>query len=133
MSERNTAVLLKEWGVWIRQGDRVDLSMRGALSRMIPNKSGGLPAANITDDDALEVDRAIAQLRKSRPLMARCLWLEYACGFSNRKMATALNCTREEASNMCGRAFGLIDSMLNPSDVFTLADMEDLVKLLSAA
>lgn len=133
MNERNTAVLLQEWGVWIRQGDRVNLGMRSALAQLIPEKSGGLLPANITDDDALDVDRAIAQLRKSRPIMARVLWLEYACGYSTRKIATLLSCSREDASKMCGRAYGLIDGMLNPSDIFTMADLEDLVKLLEVA
>jgi len=133
MGERNAAVLLVEWGNWIRQGGGVDLSMRSVLANLIPVKRGGFTAANISDNDALDVDRAVAQLKKSRPLVARVLWLEFACGYSTRKIATVIGCTREQASNLSGRAVGLVDSALNPSDVFTQADLEDLVTLLNAA
>jgi hypothetical protein len=133
MGERNAAVLLVEWGNWIRQGGGVDLSMRSVLANLIPVKRSGFTAANISDNDALDVDRAVAQLKKSRPLIARVLWLEYACGYSTRKIATVIGCTREQASNLSGRAVGLVDCALNPSDVFTQADLEDLVTLLNAA
>jgi hypothetical protein len=133
MGERKTDDLLKEWGKWNRQGGGVDLSMRSVLANLIPVKRSGFIAANICDSDALIVDRAVAQLTKSRPLIGRVLWLQYVCGYSNSKIATVIGCTREQASNLSGRAWGLVDSALNPSDVFTQADLEDLVTLLNAA
>lgn len=132
MGERNAAVLLAEWGKWIGQGGGVDLSMRSALANLVPVKRGSFTAANISDNDALDVDRAIAQLKKTRPLMARVLWLEFAFGYSTRKIATVIGCTREQASNLSGRAIGLVDCALNPS-IFTQTDLEELATLLQAA
>lgn len=132
MGERNAAVLLVEWGNWIWQDGGVDLSMRSVLANLIPAKRGGFSAANISDSDALEVDRAVAQLKKSRPLMARVLWLEFACGYSTRKIATVIGCTREQASNLSGRAIGLVDCALNPS-IFTQTDLDELSTFLNAA
>jgi hypothetical protein len=132
MGERNTELLLREWGVWLRQGDRVDLSARGSLYNLIPEKRSSFLPANISDSDALDVDRAIAQLRKKRPLLARVLWLEFACGYSSRKLAGLMGCSREAASNMSARAIGMIDCALNPS-VFSQDDLEELATLLEAA
>lgn len=133
MGERNTALLLEEWGKWIWEGGGVDLGMRSALASLVPAKRRDYVPSVITDIEAGEVDIIIATLRKTRPLMARVLYLEFAFGYSVRKMATVMNLSREEASRMSGRAIGLVDCALNPSDVFTQSDLEELVELLKAA
>lgn len=70
--------LLTQWGIWSWQGAGVPrcTSPMHALMRDNVAQHSEL-VANITDDDALRVDRIISTMRRFRPQMAEIITLYY--------------------------------------------------------
>ncbi|GAA6154379.1 antiterminator Q family protein [Pseudoteredinibacter isoporae] len=58
----NTEWLLREWAMWVKQGDR-GLGYPGIS--LVIRKTG--PAIQITDDMALVIDSAVARFKKRDP------------------------------------------------------------------
>lgn len=114
MGERNTAVLLQEWGVWLKQDSGFNLRARSAM-QMIVQSAGddGYEVANITEDDAMEVDRAMAKLKFHRPEYFRVLWLACVCGYSFRAAASTMNLNDKVIARLYEGAYTWIDFALN--------------------
>lgn len=114
MGERNTAVLLQEWGVWLKQDSGFNLRARSAM-QMIVQSAGddGYEVANIADDDAMEVDRAMAKLKVHRPEYFRVLWLACVCGYSFRAAADTLNVSQIAVARLYEGAYTWVDFVLN--------------------
>jgi hypothetical protein len=132
MGERNTAVLLQEWGVWLKQDSGFNLRARSAM-QMIYDPVGDEcyhPAA-ITDDDALEVDRAVARLKLYRPEFFRVLWLACVSGFSMRAVSDALGISRETAAKYYECGYTWVDCSLNMNVYFSMNN--DFQEFLQAA
>ena len=114
MSERNTAVLLQEWGVWLKQDSGFNLRARSAMQMIYdPVCDECYHPAAITEDDALEVDRAMARLKIHRPEFFRVLWLACVCGYSFRAAAETLNISLPAIAKLYECAYTWVDFVLN--------------------
>ncbi|BBP51229.1 hypothetical protein PHLH3_08550 [Pseudomonas sp. St386] len=71
--------LLTQWGRWSRQqvGMPRCTSPSYVLMRDNVEQIGGLPAADITDDEAVLVDRIIARMSQRYPKTAECVVIFY--------------------------------------------------------
>lgn len=132
MGERNTAVLLQEWGVWLKQGAGFNLKSRSAMQMIIQSVGDdGFEVANITDDDAMEVDRAMAKLKVHKPELFRVLWLSCVCGYSMRATAAAMNLNDKVAAGLYECGYTWVDFVLNV-DIY-LNEQERKKEILLAA
>lgn len=115
MGERNTAVLLQEWGVWLKQDSGFNLRARSAMQMIIQSArdDDGYEVAHITDDDAMEVDRAMARLKVHRPEFFKVLWLACVCGYSFRAAAETMNIAHPAVSKLYECAYTWVDFVLN--------------------
>ena len=114
MGERNTAALLQEWGLWLRQDSGFNLQARSAMQMIVQSASDeGFEVANITDDDAMEVDRAMAKLKLHRPQYFRVLWLACVCGYSMRAAGVTMNLNDKKVARLYECAYTWIDFALN--------------------
>lgn len=132
MGERNTAWLLQEWGQWVRYGGGVDLRARSAMqSVMTCAVEHDVIVADITEDDALDVDRAMAKLKMHRPEFYRVLWLACVRDFSLRETSSSMGISREAAGKLYEAAYTWIDFALNV-DIFLSENEKDELFLQAA-
>lgn len=119
MGERNTAVLLQEWGVWLKQDSGFNFRARSAMQMIIQSARDDdvYEVAHITEDDALEVDRAMARLKVHRPEFFKVLWLACVCGYSFRAAAEAMNLSQPAIARLYECAYTWVDFVLN-ADVY---------------
>lgn len=115
MGERNTAVLLQEWGVWLKQDSGFNLRARSAMQMIVQSArdDDGYEIAQISDDDAMEVDRAMARLKIHRPEYFRVLWLACVCGYSFRAAAETMKIKHPAVSKLYECAYTWVDFVLN--------------------
>lgn len=127
MGERNTAVLLQEWGVWLKQDSGFNLRARSAMQMIIQstNDDGDYEIAQITDGDAMEVDRAMARLKLHRPEYFRVLWLACVCGYSFRATASSMNVGDKIVARLYEGAFAWIDFALNVDVYLNLHSVDE--------
>jgi hypothetical protein len=136
MGERNTAVLLQEWGVWLKQDSGFNLRARSAMLMVYqpPRDPGdGYANAQITNEDAEEVDRIMAKLKYHFPREFRVVWLAVVEGYSNRAVADSMGLPKDgkRAASMYEDGFRFVDTLLNRD--FYLADTFDHENILQAA
>jgi len=76
---RDAEDLLTHWGRWSRQQVGISrcTSPSYVLMRDNVEQTGGLPDADITDDDALMIDRFVALMGRRKPTMADCIRVYY--------------------------------------------------------
>lgn len=75
---KSTEELLTQWGIWSWQGAGVPRCTSPMYALMRDNVAQhSEPAANISDDDALRVDRIIGTMRRYRPQMAEIITYYY--------------------------------------------------------
>lgn len=114
MGERNTAVLLQEWGVWLKQDSGFNLRARSAMQMIMQSAvCECYEVASITEHDALEVDRAMARLKVHRPEFFKVLWLACVCGYSFRAVGDAMNIAHPAVSKLYECAYTWVDFVLN--------------------
>ncbi|WP_189635874.1 antiterminator Q family protein [Pseudomonas chlororaphis] len=76
--------LLTQWGRWVWQGSGVPVYTSPSYALMRDNvEQLYLPAAAITDDEAMMIDRMIAVMGRRDEVMANCVRLYYC---TNRTM-----------------------------------------------
>lgn len=81
--------LLTQWGIWSWQGAGVPRCTSPMFALMRDNVAQhSEPAASISDDDALRVDRIISTMRKFRPQMAEIITLYYRTDMTMSQVAT---------------------------------------------
>lgn len=81
--------LLTQWGIWSWQGAGVPRCTSPMFALMRDNVAQhSEPVANISDDDALRVDRIISTMRKFRPQMAEIITLYYRSDLTMSQVAT---------------------------------------------
>ncbi|RON17934.1 hypothetical protein BK660_21840 [Pseudomonas brassicacearum] len=76
---RDAEDLLTQWGRWSRQQVGIPrcTSPSYVLMRDNVEQMDSLPAASITDDDALMIDRFVALMGRRKPDMADCIRVYY--------------------------------------------------------
>jgi hypothetical protein len=80
--------LLTQWGIWSWQGAGVPRCTSPMFALMRDNVAQHSEPANISDDDALRVDRIISTMRKFRPQMAEIITLYYRSDLTMSQVAT---------------------------------------------
>lgn len=114
MGERNTAVLLQEWGVWLKQDSGFNLRARSAMQMIMQSAvCECYEVASITEHDALEVDRAMAKVKLHRPDYFKVLWLVCVCGYSYRAAAETMNLSQPAIARLYECAYTWVDFVLN--------------------
>tara|TARA_R110002049_G_scaffold50333_1_gene142843 strand:- start:358 stop:696 length:339 start_codon:yes stop_codon:yes gene_type:complete len=81
---------LDNWGWWAQEDDTRKLNYSSGIT------SSGR-SVKITDDRAMELDRAIASLGSR---LKRVVRLRFICGFDSHRLAMALDVTEESAAEM---------------------------------
>lgn len=130
MGERNTAVLLQEWGVWLKQDSGFNLRARSAMQMIIQSArdddEDGYEVAHITDDDAMEVDRAMAKVRLHRPDYFKVLWLACVCGYSFRAAADSMGVSQIAVARLYEGAYAWVDFIINADFYLGAGDVPEL-------
>jgi hypothetical protein len=114
MSEQNTAWLLAGWALWIQQGGGVNLRARSAMTAFatLQKKQSSATFTNISHDEALCIDRAMAQLKRFNPEWERVLWLTFRFDYSDRRIAAYCQCSRRTAARLYMDAYTWMDNYL---------------------
>jgi hypothetical protein len=109
-----TEALLTEWGKWSRGG----LGELGATSAMAVAMRLVEPAScridpNISDEDALRVERAVASLKDHDSQQFNAIFLFYVVGLGEVQVAMRMNVSRDRAGKILSAGRGWVDCWLN--------------------
>lgn len=126
MSEKNTAWLLAQWALWQREGVSLRMSARSPLASMAKTACGAYVASEICDDDALRVDRAMAELKRVNATWYKVLVWAYVYELGDRQVAARLNISRHAAARLYEDAYGWADARITLSAYPTLVSGERL-------
>jgi hypothetical protein len=116
MTEHNTAQLLRGWALWVQEDSGVMLETRSAMARVMTLKrddARGL--SDISHEQALGVDRAMARLRLHNATWETVLWLTFRFEYSQRRLAGYFNCSRRAAGHLYQDAYDWMDNYLSTS------------------
>jgi Phage antitermination protein Q len=105
-----TDYLLVQWGVWQRSRPNTEC-VSSLLIVMQLAQSAKASSCQITDDDALWVDSAVAKLKMRDSYLFNLLWLRYVYGLSLREMVEQLNKSRRRC-DLAGLNRQLVDKQL---------------------
>ena len=109
MTEKNTAWLLAQWALWQREGVGLRMNARSPLAAMSKTACGAYVSSEICDDDALRVDRVMAQLKKVNPTWHRVLVWAFVMQWGERTIAARLGITRHAVGRLYEEAYGWVD------------------------
>lgn len=115
MGERDTIALLAAWGEWTRIGCnnlRAGSSMLAVMAQGA--KSNNFVDPDITDTDALRVDRVVAQLGLRNKLWAEVINLYFVQARSMREIELRLKISKFTAAKEFAGACGWVDCALQP-------------------
>lgn len=81
--------LIKEWGLWSRHNgyDKHDTPLLALMRKNGAVSFGNYNEPNITDDEALAVDKAVMALRREFLVLFNVLFAYYVLGWSYRQIA----------------------------------------------
>ena len=99
-----TCYLLTQWGIW---------SYQDGLARMELRKGKGV-TAEITDDQALLIDRALAAMQYHLPMEFDVIRDKYMKGKSLIEIAEDRRCSRQKIAQHHKLGVAVIDAKLNP-------------------
>lgn len=127
MSEINTAWLLAQWALWQREGVGLQLRAKSPLAFLskVSDEELERKCSEISDDDALRVDRAMAQLKKVNPTWYKVLVWAFVFDLGDRAVAARLGVTRYAAGRLYEEAYGWVDSLAISEPAENLANPEN--------
>lgn len=104
--------LLCEWGKWSRGRNELGTksSMLVVMQLVQPASLGSSP--DIGDDDALRVDRAVAQLRQRDAQLFLILDLYFVKCLSMREIESRMRLSKFSAAKVFARACGCVEGAL---------------------
>lgn len=93
---------LTQWGIWVRTQQGIPRYVSPAWAMMRDNvQLNRDPDANITEDDALRIDRAIAALNLVNSSRAVAVWTYYRYqGMSYRRLGQLMGIHADTAGNL---------------------------------
>lgn len=104
----DTQQRLDAWGHWVRAGG---VSLGPNSVRLAVGGTVALPVCS--DDQALQVDRAVARLKKRDPEMGRVLVMAYLSQFSLARIAKNSGLgSRERCRYLLGAAEAWVDAVM---------------------
>jgi DNA-directed RNA polymerase specialized sigma24 family protein len=96
--ESNITDELYQWGWWAQDCPSRSLNYPSKSNfTVVKNKSSSI---NITDDRAIEIDKAIAHLFNGDENLIKALKLYFVCGFSYRDIGKATGVSKDKAKSM---------------------------------
>lgn len=110
-TERTTAYILEQWGIWSRE--RLNIG----YSKVSPMWIGRLKPAvhiqpDILDSEAVDVDRLLAKLESKDPIMGQVTIHFYKHGCCTSYTAGQLNINRRRVDVLVGSGTAWIDAAL---------------------
>ena len=81
--------LIKEWGIWSRHNgyDKYNTPLLAFMRANGAVSSGNYNEPEISDDEALKVDKAVGQLRQDFVVLYNVLFAHYVLGWSYRQIS----------------------------------------------
>lgn len=113
MTEKNTAWLLAQWALWQREGVSLRMSARSPLAAMSKTACVAYVSSEICDEDALRVDRAMAQLKKHNPIWYKVLVWAFVAQLGPYQLATKMQLTRYSVGQLYEAAYMHVDRLLS--------------------
>lgn len=112
--ERDTGWLLHQWAGWAKADPELARIHYPELSPFVKMKArAGAKAYIISDDDALEIDQAIARLRKRDAEMGRATALFYWLGGNMSLTARVLGIHRKRVDVLIAAGTAWIDCAIS--------------------
>lgn len=105
----DTEYLLQQWARWARSHNLGEYPSMTPFRRL---SGGGIGAARITDEMAMQVDRAIAQLKKQEPLIGQLLSRYYLCNGNLSRVLEQFDFDRRAAMQMLSAGVAWIDATI---------------------
>lgn len=112
MTEKNTAWLLAQWALWQREGVSLRMSARSPLAAMSKTACGAYVSSEICDDDALRVDRAMAELKSLSEECYKILVFSFVNDLSVSQVAVRMGFSRYMAVQLYEEAYQIVDELL---------------------
>lgn len=116
MGLETTQAKLREWGRWVWTGPAiVPRYMSPATAMYLRNveQSGrGKSDPDITDDEAIAIDRAVSRLRSRDLEMGSAVYLYHAGNCGLRELARELHCDKRKATELLRAGEAWIDAVL---------------------
>ena len=112
MAEQNTAWLLAQWALWQREGVSLRMSARSPLAAMSKTACGAYVSSEICDDDALRVDRAMAELKSLNGEYYKILVFSFVNDLSVGQVAVRMGFSRYMAVQLYEEAYQKVDELL---------------------
>lgn len=106
--ERNTDLLLHEWGEWART-DKIRLEARGTLGRL---SGSTVKSCVITDIDGELIDSLVSRLRLRDHEMGTVIRMYYEYQFNYRKIGLRLKIGKDKARQLVLSGTAWIDAAL---------------------
>ena len=114
MSLESTEKLLVEWGKWARRGQIIPRYMSPATAMYLHNvEQDREPDPQITEDEAMMIDRAISRLRIRDAGVHEILFDHYLCRKSIRFIMRTRQMPERLVNEVINRGIGWIDAVLD--------------------
>lgn len=111
---KNITDVLTQWGIWANSQRAVRLGYTKPFAGMISKRGEITP--EISDEDALEVDRAVAALGCRNKKMREILFYTFVLNWGMREVALRLGTSPYLAGKACERAKGWVECRLFGDD-----------------
>lgn len=114
MGLESTQEKLSEWGRWVWTGPTIaPRYMSPATAMYLRNvEQNGKHTPNITDDEALLIDAAVARLRLRDTQMGSAVYFYHAHNCGLRELARELHCDKRKATELLRAGEAWIDAVL---------------------
>lgn len=113
---KSTHELLRLWGGWARHPD-LRMNVRCGIAIIIEANFGGtVGEQRISDDEALRVDRVIAQLKTRNPSLCRVLREAYVHDLSSREIGIKFGYDHKKALALLNQAIAWVDGALSQAE-----------------
>ena len=115
MSNASIEYQLTQWGIWVRTQQGIPRYVSPAWAMMRDNvQLNRDPDANITEDDALRIDRAIAALNLVNSDRAVAVWTYYRYqGMTYRRLGKLMGIHADTAGNLVLAGAAWIDGAIS--------------------
>lgn len=115
MAEQNTAWLLAQWALWQREGVGLKLSAKSPLAFLsqVADEELEIASSEICDEDALRVDRVMAELKSLSKEYYKTLVYSFVNNLSAGQVALRMGVSRYMAVKLYEEAYQKVDELLS--------------------
>lgn len=115
MAEQNTAWLLAQWALWQREGVGLKLNAKSPLAFLsqVADEESEIASSEICDEDALRVDRVMAELKSLSKEYYKTLVYSFVNNLSAGQVALRMGVSRYMAVKLYEEAYQKVDELLS--------------------